>query len=318
MGLGCMGMSEFYGPTDEAEGIATIHRAMDLGVDFFDTADAYGPHTNEVLVGKALTDRRDRAVIATKFGLVRMETPPYRAIKGDRDYVRSACEASLRRLGVDHIDLYYCHRVDPSVPVEETVGAMGELVAEGKIRYIGMSEAAGETLRRAHAVHPVAALQSEWSLWSRDIEDDQVPVARELGIGIVPYSPLGRGFLTGQIKSPDDFEEGDFRIRLPRFQGENFARNLDLVDKATELAAEKGCTPGQLALAWLLAQGDDVVPIPGTKRVKYLEENVAAADVSLTPGDIARLEEVAPHGVAAGERYGDMRSVGGRTPNPST
>ena len=312
-GLGCMGMSEFYGPGDEAESIATIHRALDLGVRFLDTADMYGPFTNEELVGRAIRGRRNEVVLATKFGIVRSpENPGGRTISGRPEYVRQAAEGSLRRLAVDHIDLYYQHRVDPTVPIEETVGAMGRLVEEGKVRFLGLSEAGAETIHRAHAVHPVSALQSEYSLWSRDIEDDIIPAIRELGIGLVAYSPLGRGFLTGRFTSIDDLPEDDFRRSSPRFQGENFQKNLDLVKQIEEIAAAKGCTASQLALAWVLARGDDVVPIPGTKRRTYLEENVAAVDVALTPDDLARIDEVAPKGVAAGERYpaAAMQSIG--------
>jgi len=309
-GLGCMGMSEFYGPTDEDESVATIHRALELGVTFLDTADVYGPFINEELVGRTIKNRRDEVVLATKFGIVRdPDDPRRRGINGRPDYVRACCDASLQRLGLDHIDLYYQHRVDPTVPIEETVGAMGELVAAGKVGYLGLSEAGPETIRRAHGVHPISALQSEWSLWSRDIEDGVVDVARELGIGIVPYSPLGRGFLTGQITSPDDFGDDDFRRFQPRFQGENFARNLDLVSRVGEIATAKGITAGQLALAWVHAQGDEVVPIPGTKRRSYLEENVAALDVTLSPDDLAALDAVLPPGGAAGDRYPDMRWV---------
>jgi len=314
-GLGCMGMSEFYGPGDEAESVATIHRALDIGVTFLDTADMYGPFLNEQLVGRAIAGRRDEVVLATKFGIVRTADPAVRSIRGDAAYVRQACDASLSRLGVDHIDLYYQHRSDPEVPIEETVGAMAELVAEGKVLHLGLSEAAPDTLRRAYAVHPIAALQSEWSLWSRDIEDDVVPTARDLGIGIVAYSPLGRGFLTGQITSPDDFPEGDFRGSLPRFSGENFGRNLALVDRVRELALAKGCTPGQLALAWVLSRGDDVVPIPGTKRRPYLEENVAAVGLVLDEGDLSAIEEVFPPDVTAGSRYPNMAPIGAHTPS---
>jgi aryl-alcohol dehydrogenase-like predicted oxidoreductase len=314
-GLGCMGMSEFYGVGDETESVATIHRALDSGVTFLDTADMYGPYTNEELVGRAISGRRDEVVLATKFGIVRTADPLVRSIRGDAAYVREACEASLRRLGVDHVDLYYQHRTDGGVPIEETVGAMAELVAEGKVRYLGLSEAAPDTLRRACAVHPIAALQSEWSLWSRDIEVEVVPVARELGIGIVAYSPLGRGFLTGQITSPDDFPEGDFRKFLPRFTGENFAHNIELVDRVRELASAKGCTPGQLALAWVLSRGDDVVPIPGTKRRTYLDENVAAADVVLDPADLAAIGQAFPLDASAGLRYPDMAPIGVTTPD---
>ncbi|HEY8866155.1 MAG TPA: aldo/keto reductase [Solirubrobacteraceae bacterium] len=308
-GLGCMGMSEFYGSTDEDEGIATITRALDLGVSLLDTADMYGPYKNEQLVGRAIAGRREEVVLATKFGFVRGEDPLERSVNGRPEYVHEACEGSLRRLGVDHIDLYYQHRVDPDTPIEETVGAMGELVQAGKVRHLGLSEAAPETIRRAHATHPITALQTEYSLWSRDPEDEILPTVRELGIGFVPYSPLGRGFLTGQIKSIDDLEPDDFRRHSPRFAGENFQRNLDLVDRVKELAAEKDVTPGQLALAWLLHQGEDIVPIPGTKRRAYLEENVAADDIELSAEDLRRIDELAPAGAAAGDRYPDMSSV---------
>ena len=314
-GLGCMGMSEFYGPGDETESVATIHRALDLGVTFLDTADMYGPFLNEELVGRAIAGLLDEVVLATKFGIVRTGDPAVRSIRGDATYVHEACEASLRRLGVDHIDLYYQHRSDPGVPIEETVGAMAELVAEGKVRHLGLSEAAPETLRRASAVHPISALQSEWSLWSRDIEADVVPTARELGIGIVAYSPLGRGFLTGDITSPDDFPEGDFRKFLPRFSGDNFGHNLELVDRVRDLASAKGCTPGQLALAWVLDRGDDVVPIPGTKRRSYLEQNVAATEVVLDAADLAAIDEVFPPDVTAGNRYPDMSAIAPSTPS---
>jgi aryl-alcohol dehydrogenase-like predicted oxidoreductase len=304
IGLGCMGMSEFYGPRDEAEAVATIHRALDLGVTFLDTADIYGPFTNEELVGRAIRNRRGEVVLATKFGIVRSaEDRAVRGISGAPEYVRQACEASLRRLGVDVIDLYYQHRVDPRTPIEDTVGAMAELVREGKVRFLGLSEAAPETLRRAHAVHPITALQSEYSLWSRDPEDEILPTCRALGIGFVPYSPLGRGFLTGQIRRIEDFAADDYRRFTPRFQGENFQKNLDLVRRVEELAGAKGCRPSQLALAWVLAQGEDIVPIPGTKRRQYLEENAAAADVVLTAADLARIDEVLPRGSVAGERY---------------
>ena len=314
-GLGCMGMSEFYGPGDDDESVATIRRSLDLGVTFLDTSDMYGPYRNEELVGRAIRGRRDEVVLATKFGIVRGTDPTDRSIRGDATYVRQACDASLGRLGVDHIDLYYQHRSDGNVPIEETVGAMAELVTAGKVRHLGLSEAQPDTLRRAVAVHPIAALQSEWSLWSRDIEGDVVDTARRLGIGIVAYSPLGRGFLTGQITSPDDFPEGDFRAHLPRFTGENFRRNIELVDQVRALAEAKGCTAGQLALAWVLSRGDDVVPIPGTKRRTYLEENVAALDVELTPEDLATLESVFPGGVGAGDRYPDMAPTRVTTPS---
>ncbi|HEY1368103.1 MAG TPA: aldo/keto reductase [Gaiellaceae bacterium] len=311
IGLGCMGMSEFYGSTDEGEAIATIHRALELGVDFLDTADMYGPFTNEKLVGRAIAGRRDEVVLATKFGNVRGAGGERLGIRGDADYVRQACDASLERLGVEHIDLYYQHRVDRQVPIEETVGAMAGLVAAGKVRHIGLSEAAPETVRRAHAVHPIAALQTEYSLWTRDPEDEVLPTVRELGIGFVAYSPLGRGFLSGAIRSPDDLEDDDFRKNNPRFTGDNFRRNLDLVDQVRALAEEKGVTPAQLALAWVLSRGDDVVPIPGTKRRSYLEENAGADGVQLTRDDLERLEAAFPKGATAGERYADMSSVGG-------
>lgn len=309
LGLGCMGMSEFYGTGDEAESIATIHRALELGVTSLDTADMYGPFTNEQLVGKAIASHRDRVVLATKFGIQRSEDSGFRGINGSPDYVHQACDASLQRLGIDYIDLYYLHRVDPKVPIEETVGAMAELVQQGKVRYIGISEAAPATIRRAHVVHPITALQTEYSLWSRDPEDEILPTVRELGIGFVAYSPLGRGFLSGSITSPDDLAADDFRRNSPRFQGENFNKNLQLVERVKEIAGEKGVTPGQLAIAWLLAQGDDIVPIPGTKRRAYLEENVAAVDITLNQAELDRINELAPKNVAAGDRYPDMSSV---------
>ena len=304
-----MGMSEFYGAADEREAIATIDRALELGVTFFDTADMYGPFTNERLVGRALAGHRDDVVIATKFGNVRGEGGERLGIRGDREYVHQACDASLERLGIDHIDLYYQHRVDSSTPIEETVGAMKELVEAGKIRHIGLSEASVDTIRRAHAVHPITALQSEWSLWTRDPEDGAIDVCRELGIGFVAYSPLGRGFLSGRIRSVDDLDDTDFRKHHPRFQGENFRRNLDLVAEVDRIAAEKGVTPGQLALAWVLARGADVVPIPGTTRAAHLVENVGALEVTLDGNDLEQLERAFPKGATAGERYGDMSSV---------
>ncbi len=309
-GLGCMGMSEFYGQGDEAESIGVIHAALDAGVDFLDTADMYGPFTNERLVGRAIAGRRDEVVLATKFGNERREDGTRLGINGRPDYVRQACDASLARLGVEHIDLYYQHRVDPSVPVEETWGALSELVSAGKVRHLGISEAAPATIRRAHAVHPVTALQTEWSLWSRDVEDNEVlTTVRELGIGFVAYSPLGRGFLSGTIRSIEDLDENDFRRHSPRFQGENFERNLELLERVRQIAADKGVTPSQLALAWVLAQGEDVVPIPGTKRRHYLEENVAASDIVLSADDLAALDAAAPVGSSAGDRYADMSSV---------
>ncbi len=313
LGLGCMGMSDFYGPRDDAQSIATLHRAVDLGVTLFDTADMYGPYTNERLVGQALKPFRDRVLIATKFGIVRdLVDPAKRTISGTPEYVRTSCDGSLQRLGVDHIDLYYQHRVDQHTPIEETVGAMADLVRAGKVRFLGLSEAGSETIRRAHAVHPIAALQSEYSLWSRDIEGDILDTCRELGITVVPYSPLGRGFLTGAIRAFEDLAPDDFRRRSPRFQGENFAKNLTLVDGVSAMATEKGCTPAQLALAWVLAQGDDMVPIPGTRSIARLEENLAAIDVALTPDDIGRLESISPSGAVAGDRYAPdgMKYVG--------
>jgi len=309
IGLGCMGMSEFYGARDEQEALETIHRALDLGVTFLDTADMYGPFTNEKLVARAISGRRDEVQLATKFGNVRGENGEWLGIRGDAEYVRQACEASLARLGVDHIDLYYQHRVDKSTEIEETVGTMAELVEAGKVRHIGLSEASSETIRRAHAVHPVTALQTEYSLWTRDPEDGIFPTVRELGIGFVAYSPLGRGFLSGRVSSPDDLDPDDFRRRNPRFQGDNFDRNLELVERVREIAEEKDVTPAQLALAWVLRQGDDIVPIPGTKRAHYLEENARAAEVELSDEDLARIEDAFPKGATSGERYPDMSSI---------
>ena len=312
LGLGCMGMSEFYGPRDEGESIATIHAALDAGVNFLDTADMYGPYLNEDLVGRAIEGRRDEVVLATKFGIVRGPDPSVRGANGRPEYVRSSCDGSLKRLGVETIDLYYQHRVDADTPIEETVGAMGELVTAGKVRHLGLSEASPETLRRASAIHPITALQSEYSLWSRDVEEGVLETCRKVGIGFVAYSPLGRGFLTGHIKRFDDLAADDFRRLSPRFQGDNLAKNLALVARIGEIAAEKGCTTSQLALAWVMAQGEDVVPIFGTKRRTYLAEDIAAASLELSAEDLRRIEEVAPRGVAAGERYPEfaMRLIG--------
>jgi aryl-alcohol dehydrogenase-like predicted oxidoreductase len=309
LGLGCMGMSEFYGTGDESDSIAVIHRALDAGCGFLDTADMYGPFTNELLVGKAIAGRRDEVLLATKFGNERGEDGSFKGINGRPEYVRQAVDASLTRLGVDSIDLYYQHRVDPDVPIEDTWGALAEIAAAGKIRTLGISEAAPATIRKAHAVHPITALQTEYSLWSRDPEDEILATVRELGIGFVAYSPLGRGFLSGSIRSVDDLPEGDFRRNNPRFTGENFDRNLDTVDRVTEIARQKGCTASQLALAWVLAQGDDIVPIPGTKRSSYLDENLAAVEVTLTDDELRRIDEVAPKGGTAGDRYPNMSTI---------
>jgi aryl-alcohol dehydrogenase-like predicted oxidoreductase len=306
-----MGMSEFYGSHDDGQSIATIHRSLDLGCNFLDTADMYGPFTNEQLVGRAIRDRRDEVVLATKFGNMRGDDGAFLGISGKADYVRKACDASLQRLGVDHIDLYYQHRVDRTTPIEETIGAMADLVRAGKVLHLGMSEAAPQTIRRAHAVHPITALQTEYSLWSRDPEDEILPTVRELGIGFVAYSPIGRGFLSGRFKTIDDLEPADYRRQSPRFQGENFDRNLDVVRRIDEIARSKGVTPAQLAVAWVMSQGDDIVPIPGSRSIGHLEENIAAVDIELTPDELARIDEVAPKGVAAGDRYPSMAAVNG-------
>ncbi|UOQ51979.1 aldo/keto reductase [Hymenobacter cellulosivorans] len=314
LGLGCMGMSDFYGQRDDAESTRTLHRAQELGVTFFDTADMYGPYLNEELVGRAFQGRRQQLVLATKFGIQRdPNDPAKRGVNGRPEYVRQACEGSLKRLGTDYIDLYYQHRVDPNTPIEETVGAMSRLVEEGKVRFLGLSEAAADTVRRANSVHPISALQTEYSLWSREPEDEILPTIRELGVGFVPYSPLGRGFLTGQIQKFEDLDQDDYRRHTPRFQGGNFQKNLDLVARIKDLAGQKGCSASQLALAWVLAQGSDIAPIPGTKRISYLEENLGALEVQLSQDELRQLDEIAPKGVAAGQRYPEqmMRSVNG-------